>query len=102
MLCNCLYYMGGQGFTITASSRFGGKGVDKLEAEAAWLTCWSQVVGDSGLTVMSEPTSSNSKSSVSEAACRRSVTFCGLPVLATPWGLAHWLELSPVWETSKD
>src|SRR5215208_1461639 len=49
---------------------------------------------------MSEPTSSNSKSSASDAACKRSVTFCGLPVLLTPWTPAHWLELSPSLVTS--
>ncbi len=36
------------------------------DAVAAWLTCWSQEVVFVGLTVMVEPTSSNSKSSASE------------------------------------
>src|ERR687894_1947139 len=64
-------------------------------AVAAWLTCWSHVVVEFGLTSTEEPTSSNSKSSASEPYWIRSSWFWALPVLATPWMPAHWLELSP-------
>jgi hypothetical protein len=42
-----------------------------------WLARWSQAVGDFGLTVVSEPTSSNSKASASVTACRNSAAFWG-------------------------
>src|SRR5215208_555183 len=72
------------------------------EAEAAWLTCWSHVVVFVGFISIVEPTSSNSKSSASEPYWRTSVRFWALPVLPTPWMPAHWVELSPVWETLND
>src|SRR5918998_258211 len=64
-------------------------------AVAAWLTCWSHSVVELGLTSSEEPTSSNSKSSASEPYWIRSSWFWVLPVFATPWMPAHWLELSP-------
>src|SRR5215218_9345594 len=50
---------------------------------------------------MVEPTSSNSNSSAVEPYWRTSVRFWVLPVLPTPWILAHWLELSPSWVAEK-
>src|SRR5918995_801697 len=70
-------------------------------AEAAWLTCWSQVVVLLGLTSTEESTSSNSKSSVVDSYWIRSITFWALPVFVVPWMLAHWLELEPSPVTSK-
>src|SRR5829696_5691242 len=54
------------------------------EADAAWLTCWSQVVEFSGLISIEEPTSSNSNSSAVEPYWRISIRFWVLPVLPTP------------------
>src|SRR5215207_6761932 len=50
---------------------------------------------------MSEPTSSNSKSSTTESYWMMSITFCELPVLAAPWMPAHWVELLPSWVAEK-
>src|ERR687894_25213 len=47
------------------------------------------------------PTSSNSNSSAVEAYCRMGSTLCGLPVFATPWMPAHWVELLPSWVAEK-
>src|SRR3712207_3022246 len=51
---------------------------------------------------MEAPLSSKEKSSASEPFWRTLIWFWALPVLATPWTPAHWLELSPVLETLND
>src|SRR5215212_7975000 len=51
---------------------------------------------------MVEPTSSNEKSSAVEPFWMTLIWFWAFPVLATPWMPAHWLELSPVFDTLND
>jgi hypothetical protein len=71
-------------------------------AGASWSTRWSLVDSSVGLTSTVAPASSNAKSSPSESDWETFITFWALPVLATPWTGAFWLELLPLPETSKD
>ena len=70
--------------------------LDPPLADAAWLTSCVHSVDVSGLTVIVESTSSNSKSPPSsEPYWMTSVRFWALPVLPIPWMPTHWLPLLP-------
>src|SRR5829696_77746 len=64
------------------------------EADAAWLTSCTHSVASSGLRVIEEPPSSNVTSPPSSRAVPMTpIRSCALPVWATDWIGAHWLEL---------
>src|SRR5919107_441526 len=64
------------------------------EADADWLTSCTHSVASSGLRLTEEPPSSNVTSPPSWlAASMTPIRSCALPVWATDWIGAHWLEL---------
>src|SRR5829696_9286133 len=64
------------------------------EADADWLTSCTHSVASSGLRLTEEPPSSNVTSPPSWlAASMMPIRSCALPVWATDWIGAHWLEL---------
>src|SRR5215217_8158758 len=71
-------------------------------AAAAWLTWLVHSVELVGLSSIVEPTSSASTSSTSELTWVRSKRLWALPVWATSWTPAHWVELSPELVTATD
>src|SRR5215203_3317257 len=89
----------GAAFDVGAGEGAGAGGGDAFfsappEADADWLTSCTHSVASSGLRLTEEPPSSNVTSPPSWlAASMMPIRSCALPVWATDWIGAHWLEL---------